>query len=248
MSGIQVVIFGNPIVLGASLTFDITTDLVSGDVEAPSTWYYCYIRLARPSAGLAAPRTAQRQVVARISSEAPNGLGYKPTPEAGFGIADYCFVGSFFNNAGSNIEPFFRSNGLVQFQSRNNAALRLHNADVALTPAFTNLAAIAPPTAKMALLSVESILTVTGGQGDTQLFLFHEGGLTIAAYAPTINVGVAAGGAAATRQHWTGPIALDVSNQRFRASRGALTGTGATFVADIWQLGYYEDVTYSDPA
>jgi hypothetical protein len=246
-AGVQPIINGQPIVVGLALTFDITTNLVSGDVESPSTWYYCYVRLARPFAGVAAPRTAQRQIVARISTEAPNGLGYKPTPEAGFGVGDYCFVGSFFNNAASDIEPFFRSGHQVLFQSRNNAAFRLVNADIAVTPAFTDVTAIAPPTAKYALVTVDSRLSVTGDQGDSQLYVFHEDALTVAAYAPILTVGVVGGGAAIDHQYWTGPVALNTANQRFRVDRLALSGTGAAFNLDLWQIGYVEDVTFSDP-
>lgn len=243
----MVVMAGTPIPISAPVTFTMPTDLTAPDVEAASTWYYCYLRLARPQAGIVAPRAAQRQLVARISSEAPNALGQKPTPEAGLTSADYCFVGSFFNNAGLNIEPFFRSGDVVMFQSRNNAAMRLHNADLAISPAFTTLTAIAPLTAKYALITVDSRLLVTADEGDTQLFLFHEDGIAVSAYAPVLTVGVGGGTTATEHDHWMGLIALNTANQAFRASRAALTGTGAAFNLDLWQIGYVEDVTFSDP-
>ncbi len=80
----------------SDLTFDLTADLDTGS-EAGTTWYYCY---ASDESGTLTPH---------ISATGPevnpaNKVGYHP--DVGGGKGGWRFVGAFWNNGSSNIEPF----------------------------------------------------------------------------------------------------------------------------------------------
>jgi hypothetical protein len=100
----------------SSTVADFATHLAAGEVEQASTWYYVYLR--RRLAFTILSRGTSRTYQPVISSEAPNTVGEKPTPEAGgFRDEDYIFVGTFFNNAASDIVEFVKVGNTYHFIS-----------------------------------------------------------------------------------------------------------------------------------
>jgi hypothetical protein len=114
--------------------------------ERSSTWYYVYLRLAQTSTGkLGAIRT--HDVV--ISSEPPDEFGCKPTPQPSFNSFDYLYVGSFFNNEYSDIEPFAKEGNHVLFR---NGMPQVWWGAPAVYPLRSTVTVPMPATSRMALL------------------------------------------------------------------------------------------------
>lgn len=242
IDGYGAVINRVPTFAQATVTFDISSGSIRIGAETASTWYYCYLRAARPSTGAGSSRSPVRRLIPKISAVAPDDYGRLPSPEASYTADEYLFVGSFYNDSSSDILPFFRMGNEVRFQSRASGATHIYNADLAVAAAFTTIAALAPVTAKYAMIAVDAQLSVTSGQGSVQYGFFHETGIATAAYFPVQTCGVGGGNAAVDHQHYEATMALNVANASFRGQRLALSGTGAAFNADIFSVGYIEDL------
>ena len=139
------VVAGFPATYGP-ITATMGANLDSRERSRSSTWYYVYLRLAQTSNGkLGAIRTH----VVVISSEPPDEFGCKPTPQGGFESFDYLYVGSFFNNEYSDIEPFAKEGNHVLF--RNGMPLVWWGAP-AVYPLRSTVTVPMPATSRMALL------------------------------------------------------------------------------------------------
>ncbi len=213
-------------------------DLVSGDAETFDTFYFVYLRprFTKPARG------AIRDYVLKISTEAPNTTLGKPTPEAGFNPQDYLYVGSFFNDASSDILKFQRDGNNVFFTSAGGAPKvtppgggqgpTLTPFDVAEDPAATELGSFVPKSSRTALVLLRFFVTL----GGPDFLIFHETGNTIAAgnehYRIDTNTGLDPGfGQTAF------PILVD-AGEKFEVAKTAVAAVGVTYI----QQGYVEDI------
>lgn len=223
-------------------TVDITTDLVSGEVEAANTWYYIY---ARPRVGRASLNTSLSGIGTYvISSEAPDSAGGKPTPEAGFSSFEYKFVGSFFNDTSSDLHDFVRNGNQVLFRPHVSNGTPPGGGTnpsgvtaIAVSNAGTNVGSFVPKTSRTALFSFDINGTATFPQ---TVGIFYGTGNTFlsanAAYVLAVQ--------AAADDRSLGLIAIHVdTNEQWEI---ATTGVGETSNATVVQNGYIEDI--DDPA
>lgn len=134
---------------------DITTDLFSGEVEANNTWIYFYLR--KVSTGDTFGR--KREATVRMSLQAPDGLGRPPTPEAGFGINEYIYIGSVFNDFSGDLYPFERDGYSVKWLDRLSLVIT-----PTINPARSTFAAIAPATCRSASFNYHTVVN-PGGLG-----------------------------------------------------------------------------------
>lgn len=225
---------GAPVSL-ASQVVDITTDLVSGDVESANTWYYVY---ARPRVGRAALNATLSMVGQYVlSSEAPDITGGKPTPEAGFSSFEYRFVGTVFNDNTSDFREFSRDGNLVYFRALNS----VHSATIANSPTRTTVTFNIPGTSRRALAQVQYLLTPSGaGQVQSEFRVYG-----------------AVGGSTFQRQFFfyfgapgtvqesdsIGELALYTNAAGAIEVNAPLVETNvAARIANIAQIGYVEDI------
>lgn len=154
---------GVPGITTAALTATMPGDLVSGDSETADTWYYVYLRSAIPFSTPAHGGVVRNYTLV-ISTEAPNARLQKPTPEATFASSDYLFLGSFYNNSGSDIEPFDRTGDIVLW--------RLGDSDIivpATNPSFTTHTLKMPATSRIGIISLNCSFTATAAAAVTRL-------------------------------------------------------------------------------
>ena len=115
----------------ADLDFDITTDLETGQTEAASTPYYCYVE---DNGGT---------LVAHISATAPVldptlKVGYHPG--TGNGSTTWRCVGAFFNDDSSNIVPFVTDGTWIRWKKGGtNSPDRVHALGTTIPTAWTSL-------------------------------------------------------------------------------------------------------------
>ena len=173
----QLVLNGAPLVwAGGNATW--ATDLAAdgSPSDQASTWYYVYLRYRVTNTG---KRGALRTVRPRISTEAPNEFGHKPTAEAGFGGFEYLYVGSFFNNASSDIRQFVRSGNQTLWIGQKDT---IPGAAVSDTPTRdTKTIPNLPSTAKVAIVEVTAQMNLIGTAGDnasSTLYVYANTGTT----------------------------------------------------------------------
>lgn len=229
------------------LTAAIPGNLVSGDIESASTWYYLYLR----NRNTGFTRGVPRDYVLRFSSEAPNAAGQKPTPETGYASADYLFAGSVFNNSASNIEPFFRQGEVVTFRDASGSMI-LHSADIAVSPARTAITARLPSSSRLALCQLTHAVLAATTVNESSLFRVYNDVATSAIF------GLARVDSDA-RDH---PATLECSETiyltvhvtapthgtpgAFEVTRSPIGG-GSTSTTEVDQLGYLEDLDQPRP-
>jgi hypothetical protein len=176
VSGV-VVLSGRVIGFSSALSASFPTNLASGEVEAPSTFYYVYLR-PKSSPSLYS-RSYPREVTLVISSEAPDSLGRKPTPETGFQSQNYLFAGSFFNNSSSNIQQFVKRGPLHLWLGASGVSqfTRFGPAEPAAFPTLTTVTLLLPSSSKLAqvMLQVEA----SGSYSTSGLFVRHSVGLGV---------------------------------------------------------------------
>lgn len=113
-----------------ALTFDITTDLESPQVEAASTPYYLYVEW-------------DSALTAHLSATAPaysNKIGYHPTN------ADWLCVGAVWNGPGSDFVPFRQEGAWHLFE--RGVADHVYTLSTTLPLAWTSLALNLPDAAE----------------------------------------------------------------------------------------------------
>jgi hypothetical protein len=229
----------------STLDGSFPTALVSTDPpEAANTIYYVYLR--NEVAVTSKSRGVVRDYRLVFSSEAPNGRGNKPTPEGGFTVQDYVFVGSFFNNAGSDIEPFDRIGNQVLYR---NLQL-LWGAIVTASPGFSTIPAGAniymPQTSRMLIIQVNASSSALGAGGNFQNTWQLFAGVTSTTVAASLNQGLGFGGIAGGEfiRDALGQLMIATdSNGQFRANRiNGVNFDPATSGLTINQAGYVEDI------
>lgn len=237
LRGAAGVVGGTPFDL-STLTFDITGDRVSGDALTPETWYYVYLRKRYSNAAGASPFKAPcRELVPKISLEPPAIDGTKPTPEASFDGSEYLYVGSIYNGAGlpPQIKRFWRNGGVYKWATCQTA----HSADVAAYPLLTTITALAPPTARSAIVAFTLLISCNtgpltlsfmfaGGTGTGELMVTHALGFSaIAGEVVTLPLG---------EYH----VPIDTLNPFFEVARQLAGGTLTSFTATVLVTGYVE--------
>lgn len=230
----QMILFGTPLVWpGGNATWATSLAADGSPSDAASTWYYVYLRFRLTNTGA---RGAIRTVRPIISTQAPSEFGHKPTTEAGFGGFEYLYVGSFYNNASLNIEQFTKAGNTVLFTG-SKQTLYGPFVDVAISPAFTTITALAPATSKTVLIHAQFGISQSGVAGTVTARLF-----------PTTTI-------ANNRIEWTNQVPgtgtevvydlvgtpIEISTNQFRANRSAVPA-GSAFGLDVWQYGYIEDI------
>lgn len=216
---------------------DITANLASNDpAEGASIFYYVYLRL-RVSSGAAGVRGRINSLVPIISREAPNERGFKPTAEAGFSLIDYLFVGSVYNNAASDFEPFYREGNRTIFRDRQSIA----TLGWAQAPAFTTLTvARCPATSRLAIVGFAIQGTNAGaGIGGTTFSIYHTTTAANPGFQGQVQCGeMASVSVALGHVDFLMDVELDASNQ-FRANvvDSSLIGT-----CGHMSVGYVEEI------
>lgn len=219
----------------SAITVNTGTDIVAGDALTPDTWYYVYIRRSMP----AITRADVSTVVGRISSEAPSSLNTKTTPEAGFALTDYVYVGSFLVNATSQIQQFQRNGLQTTFINHApflspmpNGGQGQTSGSFAINTTATALETWLPATSSTAIFSMRAIRAAAGSIG--AFVMSGVGNTNAVANASYVVVpDQAAGGSG----HISGPIACDANNQ-FEVFEAAASDLSVQWA----QLGYIEDL------
>jgi hypothetical protein len=114
--------FSNPV--GGDLGLDV-------GAEAPSTWYYMYVL---PKSGSATEFTV------KASATSPTNTSGPPSSSS------YAYLGSFYNNSGSNIRPFDQNNSYFSYRDYTGLELVLYTESAG-----------SPATGTWTLLSASSI-------------------------------------------------------------------------------------------
>jgi len=143
---IRVELDGVVVVRSASdLTWDFATDLDTGS-ETASTWYYLYVF---ESGGALVPKIS---ATGPVMDAASGKVGYHPTNTT------WRCIGSFYNNASSNIMPFDRhSDGWVVYRAATAGTPfteDLGNPDTQTTYTTKSLSGAIPATARAVRLQV----------------------------------------------------------------------------------------------
>lgn len=227
-----------------ALTATMPGSLVSGDIESASTWYYVYLRNAVPGTSPVAGGVVRNYTLV-ISTEAPSVRLQKPTPEATFSVQDYLFVGSFFNNASSDIEPYDRIGDLVLWRELTTI---FGPANPATTPAFTTIQALMPDTSRGAIINAGAAAVASGAGATLSVIFSLYANTTVAAAFMNMDLttiltsGYVAGDAITDSG---GQLIIPTSSAgQFRANRNAGTLTGAGTALRIDQVGYVENVEF----
>lgn len=235
----SIYIDGTPYAPGGAfgVTWDITANLASGEVEAPSTWYYCYLRKVVSEVAGTFPFSAPvPTLVPVISSEAPDDFGFKPTPEPDFAITDYFFVGSVYNGAAGDFIAFTKDGSTTLFDL--GAALP-PIVSVAVDPARDVVDLIVvPETARIAIVGFRVGTSATAAGAFQAAFnVFKEGAAAYFAQAVIVG-GVAAAGGAAAGEFFTAHVPVN-SNREIEVNSSLFTNA-TSIGATITVLGYVE--------
>lgn len=223
---------GTPYGDGGSLftVWDITTDLASGEVEAASTWYYCYLRKQVSERAGAFPFSAPvGNLVPIISAEAPDSNGYKPTPEANFLSGEYIYVGAVYNGSAGNFVPFTRDGDTTLFEvGFTDPSFTI--ASLAADPLrdLVDLIGV-PATARMAIVGFEPNATATGAGLFSAVFnVFREG--AAAYFSRNTVTSIATGAGNPAREYFQAHVPVN-ANREIEVNNSTLTnasGAGVT--------------------
>jgi hypothetical protein len=198
----------------ADITFDMATDLVGG--ETSSTWYYCYLLWNGTTLAKA------------IDSVAPNVVtGLHPTPGAN---PPWRYVGSFYNNAAGDIQPFFSlmtPYGRASYFKYLSAAMRSTDWITGATGTYTlrNLPINVSAPARAALVSVGGI-SPSFGNGSFNVAGADANGLNSALFPGILRSEV--GGQDDQKAHAVGPAWLAVNQpapHQIAVANTLITGT-----------------------
>ena len=179
------VIGGQPGTFGggnATMTGNLLTSPAPEAAEAASTFYYIYLR---PRTSLTTiTRGTIRHYELIISVQPPDTNGSLPIPESPFFSFEYRFVGSFFNDASSNIVEFQRDGHTVLFIPHAPFALPPGGGDfgpsdtrvdIAVVTATTKLGSFCPKSSRIITASMYYQPIATSGSA----LIFHRTGNTI---------------------------------------------------------------------
>lgn len=222
-----------------SETATIPAALVSGEVEAPSTWFYLYARLETTFSVLTA---GKRRIVMRLSTQAPNSDNGIPTPESGFVSGDYIYVGSVWNDSGSDFKQFVRVGTRYRWL-RPEAINYSGTPTLATSPTRTTITAIVPSTAQVAeiraTLAAYTTSATAGSILSSMAFWHRTGGTGSGDMA--FNLSFHTHGSSGDRQNQTAVFDMMLTSGVFEGTQ-VLTPTGPTAasVANLDQLGYDE--------
>jgi hypothetical protein len=236
------VVDGTPFNRGPTYTdtWDITTNLAAGEAEAPSTWYYAYLRkrVSERTAGAPGPfRSPERNLVPILSAEAPLTYGGKPTPEVGFMPGEYLYVGSVFNDAASNLVEFAREGNSYIYLNAIFGVVNPAPADVAVNPARTALTMAVPATSRLARVMLIFRLVGAGVAEDIMFQIWHQVGRVNQSFVQAVQAGA---GETRTRHTHELMLILDAAKQ-FEINRDAFAGAASFQLTPIC-TGYVEDL------
>lgn len=229
---------GTPYSDGGSLftVWDITANLASGEVEASSTWYYCYLRKEVSERTGTFPFSAPvGNLVPIISSEAPDSNGHKPTPEPNFLSGEYIYVGSVYNGSSGDFTPFTRDGDTTVFQGQ--AGLTVSASPVAVSPLRDLLTINIPATAQVAILTVRfTVQSTAAGYTTDVLNMFFSGAAS--ANRSIFSGNVAGAGA---QEFWeTVEVLVPINVAREIEINASLQVNVATDTASLQVSGYVE--------
>lgn len=223
-----------------STTFDITTDIASGEAaEAASTWYYCYLRKDPSNIGGANPYASPvRNTVPIISTEAPNANGNKPTPETNFSSLEYLYVGCFFNDASSDVRAFVREGNHYLWKDSFTAT----GSPFTLTGAKSTITLNLPATSRAAkVLFAHTIDAAAAGVYSATARIYSETGRAAFRHSLTTTGGVAGGAAEVAIETIEAEVLVDGSFQ-CEADVTALTNVGGSNTSlAVNEIGFVED-------
>lgn len=224
-----------------NITFDMADPTILIPVEAVSTWYYCYLRWGGTANG---KRSRPAEIVPIISDAAPDELGrITGGAEAGFVPSDYIFVGSFYNDAASDIVPYFRDGDRVLFQERiAGAPFETILSPPLASPGLSPVTLVMPGSSRRGIVHAKLFLRADVGTTEQVTVQIHNQALANPLYTCPIEVE----SEAATTVDINGNQILEVRTlaSQFNVSEVGFSGAGAAALSvTLTQIGYYEDVT-----
>lgn len=242
--------------IAAPITADMTTHMASGEVEGADTWYYVYLR-SRTAWSVGSPGSAavRDTPVLVISAEAPFVSGLKNTPEAGFTSQDYLYVGSFYNNASSNIARFRKQGDTTLFlrpvtelTSRGLSGLDDNLSHTAGVPDATRktVTCEVPETARIGIVKLNlSLLAAGAGEVIVVDHIYAETGAPAGEYFANLTARVSAGGV--RYEHVPGVFHIPLSalgefEMQNSSNTNVDVGTGGHSYQISELHGYVEDI------
>lgn len=219
----------------------LPVNLVSGEVETPSTFYYLYLRPAvSPSTRT---RGTVRHYVLRLSSVAPSAIGNFPAPETGFFSFEYIYVGCFYNDAAGDIRAFRRVGGRTILL---NALNSVSAAAVPTLPTRLQLPFNLPLTSRIASVIINpAMFSGAAGAAEGDIEVFQDNATP--GYTARWRDRFIAGGV--SEESWQ-TIAIDIPTTQpsglpgdCEARVGQTNLTNATFNIDVWQTGWVEQLS-----
>lgn len=236
----SIYIDGTPYAPGGAfgVTWDITANLASGEVETPSTWYYCYLRKVVSETAGSFPFSAPvGSLVPIISSEAPDDFGFKPTPEPDFAITDYFFVGSVYNGPAGDFVAFTRDGNTYLFDlGFTDASFTILT--LATDPVRDTLDLIGvPATAREAIVGFQPFTEATGAGLFSAVFqIFREG--ASAYFSQNTVTGIATGAGNPARGYFQAHVPVN-SDREIELNRSTLVNAPSAGV-NVTLHGYVE--------
>lgn len=226
-------------------TWDITADLAAGDAEAADTWFYAYVRTR---VDLSSRTTPQRDLVPILSVEAPDANGNKPTPEGGFISEEYVFIGTVYNDSGSDFKPFHNEHGRYLWQTPESMFVGVFATGAGPGGTVTTMTAIIPTkTSKRALIRSNALSTVDPSSMD-YIFYHNPSGRWPASGTRIAGIVAFDPSGPAGENSWEVfdfDIGVDASKQFFGQSPSASPPTGTNQIT-VEQMGYIEAPYISD--
>lgn len=214
-----------------SLSATVSGSLILGAVEAPSVFYYAYVRRRL---------TSRQEYDLVLSTQAPNDEGELPTPEGGGYVAsDYVYVGAIYNDSASDLARFSRTGMRTLWTDR--ASLYGPATVPPPPPAVDQVQARAPATADFAVIvaNVDFAVTLSAGAWTRRLFILAGEGL-----GQTTAEVFGHGSSPSNSENGSGNLALDIQlgpSGRFELSATAAGASPEVQVrTSIMQVGFIE--------